>query len=152
MRVNTSAGEELRFWLTRRLVRLLWPALVKALEADDLVRAQPDPAAKQAVLAFQQDQAVSQADFKTTFREDPQELPLGEAPMLVSWVQLAPAPKGGQLLRLGAARGLAAQLGLGQDILHALCRLLVQAVEKAQWDLGLELSRSTEDTGPRQIN
>ncbi len=72
--------------------------------------------------------------------------------MLVSSVQLASAPNGSQLLRLGAAHGAVAQLGLKQDILHALCKLLVQAVDKAQWDLDVKLDRLTEDTGPRRIN
>jgi len=152
LRMNTSDGEEFRFWLTRRLVRLLWPALLKALEADDLVRSQPDAAARQAVLAFQQDKAVSQSDFRTSFREQPASLPLGEAPVLVSRAQLAPAPNGGRVLRLSPARGPGAQIGLNQTTLHALCRLTLQAVEKSQWDLGLKLAETGGAAPPGRIN
>jgi hypothetical protein len=152
LRVNTSGGDEFRFWLTRRLVRLLWPALIKALEADDLVRSQPDPAARQAVLAFQQDTAVSQSDFRSSFREEPASMPLGEAPVLVSRVQLAPGPSGSRVLRLSPARGPGAQIGLNQTALHAFCRLTLQAVEKAQWDLGLKLAETGATSPPERMN
>ena len=37
LRINTSAGEELRLWLTRRLTLNLWPMLTKIV-ADQVVQ------------------------------------------------------------------------------------------------------------------
>jgi len=152
LRVNTSDRKEFRLWLTRRMVARLWPVLRAALESDELVRSQPDRVARDAVLSFQQDKALAQADFQSAFREEAEEMPLGEAPVLVSKVQLGAAPQGGRLLRLAPSRGPSVQLGLNPFMLHAFCRLLVQAVAQTDWGLGLTLVQAPVDAPPGLIN
>ena len=56
--------EEVRLWLTRRYIRLMWGALVKLLGQVPEVVAQPEPKARRAVIAFQHQAAVQQSDFK----------------------------------------------------------------------------------------
>ena len=44
MQVATSEGVEVRLWLTRRFVKLLWPLLVKLAEdASPRIRTTPSP-------------------------------------------------------------------------------------------------------------
>ena len=64
MRIGTSDGAELRLWLTRRYVKLLWPLLVKLAEdASPRIRTQANPEARKALLGLEHEQALARADF-----------------------------------------------------------------------------------------
>ncbi len=142
LRINTDDRREFRLWLTRRLVKLLWPVLVQALESDALVQAQSDPDAKKAVLAFQQEQAVAQADFQTAFHEDAADLPLGDNPLLSTRVQVKAIPSGGRLVSFLPNHGQGASVVLDAPTLHAFSRLVLNAAVRADWSLKLNLPNS----------
>lgn len=140
MRLNTQAAEEFRFWLTRRLTLRLLPALEQALGR--LESSQPgmmahDPAAQQILTDLKRDAFLQQADFKTPYAEKPQQLPLGDEPMLVTDVQLNLQGKGVQitLQDKGGTPGqsLSCQLHLPPQLLHGLVHLIRQAMDRAQW-------------------
>jgi len=64
MLIAASEQVEVRMWLTRRFVKLLWPLLVKlAEEASPRIRTQPNPEARKALLNIEHEQAVSKANF-----------------------------------------------------------------------------------------
>lgn len=63
LRIKTGDRQEFGFQLTRRLVKSLWPALVKALASHDDVVLQRDPEGRAAVMAFKHEAAASKADF-----------------------------------------------------------------------------------------
>ena len=140
LRVNTQTAEEFRFWLTRRLTLRLLPALQQALgrmESNQPQMVAPDPASRQILTDLKRDAFLQQADFKTPYTEQPQQLPLGDEPMLVTDVQLSFQSSGVQvtLQDKGAAPGLVqvCQLHLQTSLLHGLVHLVRQAMDKAQW-------------------
>lgn len=151
-RVNTEAREEFRFWLTRRLVKLMWPVLVKALEGHVQVSAQQDPGARQTVLAFQRQQAVAQADLKTAYRNDALSLPLGEAPVLVARFQVRPGPAGNHIMGLHPEQGQGLELALDGPLLHTFCALLGETTGTTDWDIKLALGAAAQTPRPSQIN
>ena len=54
MLIAASDAVELRMWLTRRFVKLLWPLLVKlAEEASPRIRTQANPEARKALLGIE---------------------------------------------------------------------------------------------------
>ena len=54
MLIAASEKVEVRMWLTRRFVKLLWPLLVKlAEEASPRIRTQPNPEARKALLGIE---------------------------------------------------------------------------------------------------
>src|SRR5438105_10360177 len=68
MQVATSESIEVRLWLTRRFVKLLWPLLVKlAEEASPRIRTQANPEARKALLGLEHEHAVSKADFSKPY-------------------------------------------------------------------------------------
>ena len=68
MLIATSEGVELRMWLTRRFVKLLWPLLVKlAEEASPRISTQANPEARKALLGIEHQQAVQKADFSKAY-------------------------------------------------------------------------------------
>jgi len=144
VRINTRAGEELRFWMTRRLTRNLRPHLnATAVELDTRSVNAPvtDPGAKEMLSEFKRQETLANADFKTPYAAAPQALPLGPEPLLVTHVQIGKPDKGhvkvGLEERLGEGkepRGF--QMSLSMDLLHGLLHLLDTAVKAADWQLG----------------
>jgi len=156
VRINTSAGEEVQMWLTRRLVLRLWPLLNRividhlAIPADaktdgfvDL--AAMEPGTRKMLADMRQQEAVQSADFVTPYRNDATSRPLGDTPLLVTEVNLAPKGDGLMLMNFKellaeppSSRGF--QLELPADLVFGIIQLLSQALEQAQWQAGPEKS------------
>lgn len=148
LKVNTQSNDEFRFWLTRRFVRMIWPALMKALASSPQIVVQRDQTAKEAVLAFQQEKVLSQADFQTPYREDATNHPLGEEPLLVARAQFKPGPDKQRMLGLHPAEGPGIEIALNDAMLHSLCALITKTVAKTDWQLDLTMARSASSSGP----
>ena len=148
LRVNTSDQAEYRVWLTRRYVKVLWPVLVKLAESSEQIQLQPQPEAKKAILSFQHEKAIQQADFKTAYQENPTSLPLGETPILVAKVAVKQTPQGKRILCMDPLQGPGIELGLGETMLHSFCKLLADTVQKAGWDMDVELVKPEASVGP----
>ena len=59
MLVSTSDQVEVRLWLTRRFVKLLWPLLVKlAEEVSPRIRTQVNPEARKALLGLEHEDFI----------------------------------------------------------------------------------------------
>ncbi len=157
LRVNTQTAEEFRFWLTRRLTLRLLPGLQQALgrlesKAPQMVA--PDPASQQMLTELKREAFLQKADFKTPYTEQAQQLPLGDEPMLVTDVQLNFQASGVQvtLQDKGSPEGLArtCQLHLQAPLVHGLVHLILQAMDKAEWQTAAKVDTPTlqADTAP----
>lgn len=157
MQIATADGVELRMWLTRRFVKLLWPLLVKlAEEASPRIRTQANPEARKALLGIEHQQAVQKADFSKAYEAKPRSMPLGEAPLLLGRIQTGHDRKGQPVVALHPAEGQGVTLTLDSVLLHSVCRLLQAAVKKSGWDMELKLpgaeAPSAEERSSRTIN
>jgi hypothetical protein len=157
MLIATSEGVELRMWLTRRFVKLLWPLLVKlAEEASPRIRTQASPEARKALLGIEHQQAVQKADFSKAYEGNPRSMPLGEEPLLLGRIQTGHDRKGQPVLALHPAEGQGVTLTLDSVLLHSVCRLLQAAVKKSGWDMELKLPGSepapAEERAGRTLN
>jgi len=154
LRIKTTDKLEFRFWMTRRYVKLLWPVVVKMLEADQQIQLQENQAAKSAVLSFQHEKALQEGDFSTQFSEDSSNLPLGETPILLAKIQLKRRNDGGNLLCMHPEKGEGIDLGLNEVLLHSFSKLLADAVSVSAWDIDLKISSETtgEETTPNRMN
>ena len=154
MRIKTSDESEFRFWLTRRYVKLLWPIVVKMLEADQQIAVQDDPVAKSAVLSFQHEEALQQSDFSTQFKEETSTLPLGETPIVLAKIQLKRRADGANLLCMHPEKGEGIELAMNRQLLHSFSKLLVDAVAGAQWDMELRISSAppSPESVPDRMN
>ena len=149
LRVSTDSQLEVRLWLTRRALRLLWPLLVQMVRASPEVALQSNPQARDALVGMQHEQALSRANFSKPFEEAPREMPLGAEPILVVHLQVSKDGEGNQVLGLLPQQGQGIHLTLDNTLLHSFCKLVQNAVAKSDWDLVLELPalRSTLDAG-----
>ena len=138
LRVSSDDGAELRFWLTRRLVKDLWPALITMAKTVGEARRQSNPAARNAVVEFEHDKAVRQADFTTPY-ETQTHLPLGPEPVLVTRLRAQPDSQGNAVIAMHPAQGQGMDLAMDPMLLHSFTRLIQAAVAKTDWDIRLEL-------------
>lgn len=137
---STSDGAELRLWLTRRFVKLLWPLLVKlAVDVSPRIREQANPEARKALLGMQHQEAVSKANFSKPYEAAPRATPLGDAPILLTRIQTGRDRQGHAVLALHPAEGQGVTFALDDVLLHALFRLIRAAAAKADWGLDLAL-------------
>lgn len=130
-----SECTEYSIWLTRRFVRLLWEALDRFLE-QGLAADMSLPDGVEAVKQFQQEAALSKADFATPYRgENVMQKPLGEQPILVTKLQIKKQQSGQYTLSLQSDRGVGINLGITEMVVHSLRKIIIETVTKAQWDL-----------------
>ena len=156
MQLSTSEGAEMRLWLTRRFVKLLWPLLVQLAEdASPRIKTQANPEARKALLSLEHEQAVARADFSKPYEAEAVTMPLGAEPLLLARIQTGRDPSGLPVLALHPPQGQGLTLSFDSVLLHSVCRLLQAAVKKTDWDIELKLPGSeplAEGEARRTIN
>lgn len=141
-RVNSADGKQFRLWLTRRYIQLMLQALKLHSESDPDVSAQASPDAKQAVQSFKQEQAMQSANFQQAFREEAEQLPLGDTAVLAYRLNYRVE---GELLHLGIEpkQGQGVNLAINRDINASITRLIYAAAQQGDWQLSSSTSAAT---------
>lgn len=170
VRVNTSASEEVRLWLTRRLMLGLWPLLSRLLtqhllklESAGSSLETADEDLKKMLADFRKEQFLQEADFDTPFDESQAVLPLGEEPVLVTDVDATPLANGRLRLSFnerlpGDKEPRSFQVEMDPQLMQGLMHLLDQALARSQWQepfaQGSAAEEAEEDAGrkPRYLN
>lgn len=135
--IKMSDMSEVRTWITRRYLKLLWPTLIQSIGQYVEPEHQADPVSKEAVMGFQHAEKVSKADFNTQFEKKVSSTPLGETPVLLAKLSLKPGPSDHQILGLFPKEGQGIELVLNDTMLHSLCKLIMDAQKAAEWGLNL---------------
>ena len=169
-RVNTTAGEEMRLWLTRRLLVGLWPLLSRLLaehllklEAAGSSLAAADEDLKKMLADFRREEFLQQADFDTPYHDKQHRLPLGDEPLLVTDVDASPLPNGRLRLSfnerpLNTGEPRSFQMEMEPKLMQGLMHLLEQALAQSQWrepfagPPHLDDSDGTPQPKPRYLN
>lgn len=157
LRVSTVDGTEFLFWFTRRFTKRFWGLALKSLEQDEPVRQQADAEARKAVLGMRHEGFVQKSNFDTPFEEKEYQRPLGQEPLIVARADYRPgAAPGVFTLSLRPQRGHGVDLGMNASLLHSICKLLMDAVSKSDWDLklampGVGLQAHAEEAAPRTL-
>jgi hypothetical protein len=145
VRVNTAAAEEMRLWLTRRLMLGLWPLLSKLLtkhllklEAAGSSLEAADEGLKKMLADFRKEEFLKDADFDTPYRENQAQLPLGEKPLLITDVDASPLPNGRLRLSFnerlpGVVKPRSFQMEMEPKLMQGMMHLLEQALARSQW-------------------
>ena len=146
-RVNGANGEEVSAWFTRRLVKLLWPNLVRVL-SHRIEQDNPavNPQARPIMLEMKREAHLQKADFSTPYREHPKSFPLGKEPFLVERVDLVNLTNRETRVSLKPHEGTGVDIQMPDNMLHAFCETLQQAAQKASWDLRLSFQQEASAT------
>jgi hypothetical protein len=156
LRISTRDKAELRLWMTRRVVRLLWGALLKMFEAGPEKNTPIVANKREAILQFAHQSAVEQADFKTPFQEAADSYPLGAEGVLVASMQISRRAKGAYTLKLSPKQGKGIAINLDDTLMHSFMEMLIDSSKRAEWDLELRLpvsgpTTSTDVTLPDKL-
>jgi hypothetical protein len=143
LRLNTRTHEEFRVWLTRRMVKNIYPHLLQVSQRMGADTAQPvhhDGDQPQDLASFQHQDSIAQADFQTSFSETAAEHPVGAAPLLVSQIKITQVDDHTLHLALeektaDADATRAFEVSLGLPIIHALLHLLDLVLKGADWGI-----------------
>jgi len=147
-KTKTNDLHEIRGWLTRRLVKNLWPNIGQALETQ-VVLDQPlasHARAEIANMAFESSisEIKESGNFDVPYEAEIQAFPMGEVPILVKSAQFhlhAHTPTRIQFLGPGQS---SFDITFTSSMLHGFCKLLQRAVEAADWGMELILPAATE--------
>jgi hypothetical protein len=162
-RVNTTAGEEMRLWLTRRLMLGLWPLLDKMMTGH-VLRLEPAASSletagaelKTMLADFRKQEFLRTADFDTPYQDNQPTLPLGQEPLLVTDVDASPLPSGRLRLsfnendqaRPDSTQRRHFQMEMEPRLLQGLMHLLEQAVVQSRWREPFEPAAPAQDAAP----
>ncbi len=138
LRLNTEDASEFRFWITRRYAKILSASLMKLLSASEEIQEHEEGEVQKAVMSFQHEEAVAQADFAKTFQAQPKNLPLGNAPVLLSKLTVKHTADGSPMLCMYPEQGQGIDLALQQQLLHSISKLFADALQASEW--GVEFS------------
>ena len=136
--LRTAGGEMFAVWLTRRMLRQLWPPLANLVILAGVARVAPNalvlPEARAMMAQAARDRPLPNTDFATPFDAKPAAQPLGPEPLLPGAIDLGPAKRGpGLALALREPGGRNLSLQLSADLATGLLRLLEQALAEADW-------------------
>jgi hypothetical protein len=157
VRVNTASAEEMRLWLTRRLLLGLWPLLSKLmtrhllkLEAAGTSLDTADEDLKKMLADFRKEEFLRDADFDTPYQENQSTLPLGDEPLLVTDVDAAPLPNGRLRLSFnerppGTDKPRSFHMEMEPKLMQGLMHLLDQALGRSQWREPFGAPQAVED-------
>jgi hypothetical protein len=152
--INTTAGEEVQMWLTRRMTMRLWPlinrividhfAIPQDAKTDGFVDlAAMGPKTREMLAAMRQQEAAAGGDFATAYQGKLANRPLGDAPLLVTEVNLTPKETGQMQMNFKEAlqeplsnRGF--QIDMSADLVFGVIKLLKHALDQSQWGIGRE--------------
>ena len=136
LRLNTTATEEFRFWLTRRYSQLVIQALGAHRAADPDVSNHASPMARKAVEEFKQEVANTEGNFKDDFKPS-ETFPLGETPVLAH--KLSYKVSAGKLvLTIAPKSGQGVTIVLDSSLNFNVTKLLKSAGEAGKWGLDWE--------------
>jgi hypothetical protein len=142
LRFSTTEQVEYRLWITRRMLKGLWPGLVQLMTNTPMARQQQEPEAKRAVVQFQREQALAQATFGKDYEGAGMQPAAPGDPLLVFGLRMRPNADGSHDIEFSPKQGQGVHIRLQEAMVHALAKLLQDAVKVTDWDLHLDLPAS----------
>jgi len=136
LRISSQAGEEFRFWLTRRVVAGLLSAFGRVVDSWAETVTPDDIPGREVLLDFKREQLAAQGDFSKSYDQEDKTLPFGEAALLVVGVNVQLVADGA-VLNFTLADGRNMRLQLDIRLLSGFHRILSDSVLKAEWQIDL---------------
>jgi hypothetical protein len=138
-----SAKQEIKILLTRRLVQRLWPTLIEALLTQIRLNQPGASFASQELIKMQHQHSVEtfaeDGNFSQDYDAENRTSPLGETPLLLDAIKFHLDPQKPLNIQFIAVNGTNIDLKMPMEMVHGFCKLLQEAVRKADWELDLSM-------------
>jgi len=155
IRINSNDGQEIRCWLTRRMILRLIPSLnqmMTTMITSDRPLAEP---AKAAILDMTRQAALQNADFATPFAEKPANLPLGPEPLVVSKIELHPLSdtRGADIMmKMATVTGHGFEIRMAEQLQHGFFELIRKSCAQADWGFEIPAQESFFPAAGQHLN
>ncbi|CAB5495167.1 hypothetical protein THERMOT_256 [Bathymodiolus thermophilus thioautotrophic gill symbiont] len=148
--INSKENEELRLFLTRRIVASFWEILNKTIShslsiatPNDILKpkdGQPESQKKQMEQKMEQQiqhqNIIEKSDYETPFNNG-NKFPVGEAPILVEKITINVYENNNTALIFESNNGQNINLNLNPQLLHNLSDLLIRVMPSTNWNIDL---------------
>ena len=139
--------QEIRSWMTRHMVKSLWPRIIHALETK-VALDNPNAAHASAEIVSMEhqvkvDEIRSRGDFDVPFSPDVDGYPLGQQPILLVQANINVGANRGPRINFVSSRNGSFEVGFTQSMLYGFCTVLQDAVKAADWDIELQMPSAT---------
>lgn len=134
--------QEVRAWLTRRMVKRIWPAIIGAFETQVTLDKPEAAHASTDIVGIEHQAWVKEIRDSGSFNNPYQpakSYPLGEIPILVAAIDFTQHPNQPIRMRLKPEQGDGFEVAFTPAVLHGFCSLLKDTVAKARWDMVLAM-------------
>lgn len=157
LKIGTEPTSDLKLWITRRYFKIMWEALLGALERHLSADRGLGDAARRALLAMQQQEKLAKTDFSQPFQDvtlttgPAQPQPVYPVLFGISVVQQKP-DLWKVALMLRNKRSI--DINLNDDMILSLCALMQRTLTAAEWDLklkGLDATVMPVEAGERRV-
>jgi hypothetical protein len=147
LNINSKDNEELRLFLTRRIVISFWEILNKTISHSLSIQSMPDdileaPESQKKQLEQQMTQQIQhqdmieKSDYETPFNNG-NKFPMGEAPILVEKITINVYENNNTALIFESNNGKNINLNLNPQLLLNLSNLLTKVIPSTDWNIGL---------------
>jgi len=149
--------QEIRSWITRHMVKSLWPSIIHALETQVALDNPSAAHASSEIVSMEHRSKVSEirsrGEFDAPFSPDVDSYPLGEQPILLVQAHINIASNRGPRIKFVSANS-SFEVGFTPDMLHGFCSVLQEAVKTTGWDIALQMPDAFEADweGQRVLN
>ncbi len=143
--------QDVRAWLTRRLVMQWLGASGKLFDHLGGPSAVPQDQ-RRAVSEFQRDAVVQETDFTQPYRGEELEPYPADGPLLVTKLNFTMTKEKRCVITFTGTVKEAVRLSLSEQELHAVTHMVVQTVEKAQWNTRISTDAAMPQGNPKLLN
>ncbi len=143
LRISTKDGSEYQLWLTRRFVKVLWGALMNSMEQNPDLKKTLQPEIKDAVMGMRHQEAIATSNFEKPHDEVKRNLTSNTCPLLVTGGTVTPLKSGVTKLNFTTTDGQGINFTLEENLLHAVCHIIITSSQKAEWGLDLTVGDPT---------
>ncbi|MDC9715397.1 MAG: hypothetical protein PSN36_06250 [Gammaproteobacteria bacterium] len=148
--INSKDNEEMRLFLTRRIVTSFWEILNKTIAhsltshptPNDMVESESKELGQKQQMQQQMQQQIhhqdiiDKSDYDTPFSSG-DKFPVGEAPILVEKITINAYEDSNTALIFESNKGQNINLNLNPQLLHNLSDLLIRIIPSTNWNMGL---------------
>lgn len=145
LRINSKENEEIRLFLTRRMLVSFWDILTQAVNHsisqktfDDIKNPaiNSTPEVQKMKQQVQHQDIVDKSDYKTPFNEG-NKFPIGESPALIEKITINTLENTTTTLIFYSNNGQNINLNLNQQLLHNLSDLIIKVIPSTDWNITL---------------
>lgn len=157
--LNDPSGQEekqeVQIFFTRRMLNLMWPAMMEAITAHMRLNRPETAFASEEILNMDHDEAIQNiaesGNFDRAYDSDNRKIVNGERPFLLNTIKFHLQKDAPLWIQFFPEQGGTVDLKLDTDLLHGFCKLLIDSERASGWGLDLVLPKAEEFTKPAHL-